>query len=59
LLLSNDEAWRSDFEVAVMTKWWDLGEYEELFDRYFLDRIKEGFSDAEQEQYNTAIGTFG
>jgi predicted nucleotidyltransferase len=59
LLLSNDEAWRTDFEVTLMAEWWDFQEYEALFDRYLLERIKEGFGDAEQEQYSAALGASG
>jgi hypothetical protein len=59
LLLSADDAQRTDFEVAVMNEWWDFKDYEELFNRYLLDRIKESFSDAEREQYRAALGTAG
>ncbi len=59
LLLSNDEVRRTDYEVAVMTEWWDFQKYEELFDRYLLERIKEDFGDVEREQYHAALGAVG
>jgi predicted nucleotidyltransferase len=59
LLLSKDEMRRTDYEVAVMTEWWDFKEYEALFDHYLLERIKEDFGDAEREQYHAALGTAG
>jgi predicted nucleotidyltransferase len=59
LLLSVDEMRRTDSEVAIMTRWWDFAEFDARFDRYLLARIKEGFSDAEREQYHATLGTSG
>lgn len=55
LLLSNDEAARTDFEVAVMTRYWDFKKYEEEYDRYLLIRIKERFNNAERQEYHTTL----
>jgi hypothetical protein len=59
LLLSSDEVRRTDSEVAIMNQWWDFREFDARFDRYVLARIKEGFSDAEREQYHATLGTSG
>lgn len=59
LLLSNDEAARTDFEVAVMTRYWDFKKYEEEYDRYLLARIKEHFSDVERQEYHAALDKVG
>jgi len=59
LLLSNDEAARTDFEVAVMTRYWDFKKYEEEYDHYLLTRIKERFSDVERQEYHAALDKAG
>ncbi|MBC8447665.1 MAG: nucleotidyltransferase domain-containing protein [Chloroflexi bacterium] len=59
LLLSNDEAARTDFEVAVMTRYWDFKKYDEEYDRYLLARIKERFSDVERQEYHAALDKVG
>lgn len=59
LLLSNDEAARTDFEVAVMTRYWDFKKYDEEYDHYLLVRIKERFNDVERQEYHAALGKAG
>jgi len=59
LLLSNDEAARTDFEVSVMSRYWDFKKYDEEYDRYLLARIKERFSDVERQEYHATLDKVG
>jgi hypothetical protein len=56
LLQSNNEARRTDFEVAVMSEYWDFKKYDEEYDDYLLRRLKRNLSDAERQEYHAALG---
>lgn len=59
VLQSNDEEKRTDFEVAVMTEYWDFKKYDEEYDQYFLRRLKENLTDVERQEYQTALRKAG
>ena len=42
-----------------MNRFWDLEPYRKLFDAYLIQRIKEGFSDAERQQYLATLRKAG
>lgn len=56
ILQSNDEEKRTDFEVAVMSAYWDFKKYDEEYDFYLLRRLKENLSDVERQEYHAALG---
>jgi len=59
LLFSADENARTDFEVWMMNRHWDFEPYRTLFDTHLIQRIKEGFSDVERQQYLATLGQAG
>lgn len=59
LLYSADEDVRAEFEVWVMNRYWDFEPYRMLFDTHLTQRIKEGFSDAERQQYLATLAQTG
>ncbi len=56
VLQSNDEEKRTDFEVAVMSEYWDFKKYDAEYDFYLLHRLRENLSDAERQEYHAALG---
>ena len=56
ILQSNDEGKRTDFEVAVMSGYWDFKKYDEEYDVYLLRRLKENLNDVERQEYHAALG---
>jgi predicted nucleotidyltransferase len=46
VLLSNDETKRTDYEVAVMNRYWDFKRYDEEYDAHFVRRLKGSLDDA-------------
>jgi len=54
VLQSNDEMTRTDYEVGIMTRYWDFKKYLVEYDRHLRQRIKERFSDVEWQEYHAA-----
>jgi predicted nucleotidyltransferase len=57
LIHSNDEPARTDYEVLMMSKYWDFKKYLDEYDFYVLKRIREQMSDAERRVYQAARDT--
>ena len=54
LLHSNDETARTDYEVQMMSEYWDFKKILDEYDAYALRRIRENMSDAERQEYQAA-----
>jgi len=54
LIHSNDEAFRTEWEVRTMSAWWDFRKVLDLYDRYAFRRMHEEMSDAERREYQAA-----
>ena len=54
LLHSNDENARTDYEVQMMSEYWDFRKILDEYDSYALRRIWENMSDAERQEYQAA-----
>jgi hypothetical protein len=55
LLYSNDEGIRTEYEVLMMSAYWDFKKVLDEYDAYALRRIREGMTDAERREYQAAI----
>jgi hypothetical protein len=56
VLLSNDETKRTDYEVAVMNRYWDFKRYDEEYDAHFVRRLKGTLDDAQRQEYAATLG---
>ena len=54
LLVCNDPASRIEYEVRLMSRWWDLKPLLETYDRIFFQRLKDGFTDEQRRAYERA-----
>lgn len=54
LVHSNDESVRTDYEVQMMSEYWDFRKILDEYDAHALRRIWENMSDAERREYQAA-----
>ncbi len=58
LLFSADEAFRTEWEVSMLSRYWDIRPFLQEYDRVFFKRLKEGFSDDQWREYYRARAAF-
>jgi hypothetical protein len=55
LLHSNDEGIRTEYEVLMMSAYWDFKKVLDEYDAYALRRIREGMTDVERREYQATL----
>jgi hypothetical protein len=55
LLHSNDEGIRTEYEVQMMSAYWDFKKVLDEYDAYALRRIREGMTDVERREYQATL----
>jgi hypothetical protein len=55
LLHSNDEGIRTEYEVLMMSAYWDFKKVLDEYDAYALRRIREDMTDVERREYQATL----
>ena len=55
LLVSKDENFRTDWEVGMLNRYYDVRPLHKAYDRAYLQRFKESFTDAQHREYERTL----
>ena len=57
LLHSKDENFRTDWEVSMLNRYYDVRPLHKAYDRAYIQRFKESFTDAQRREYERTLAT--
>ena len=55
---SNDEMQRIDWEAGMLSRYYDVRPFHKIYDRSYLEWLKERFTDDQRREYERALETF-